>query len=361
MNDISDASGTPGAGAASTKADAPAAAPHDSNGEIGPDGHTHEHNCLNCGTQLIGSHCHACGQHAHVHKTLGAFWHDLLHGALHFEGKIWHTLPLLAWRPGQLTRRYIDGERARFVSPMALFLFAIFLIFAMFQVAGIAPPATLNATPGVVREFETARDTLEQRRDRARKELSALPANDSGRAKLQQQLAEAEAGLTAFDTTQPLITQDGRTGMGEWHSGWKRLDKGIHKAIHNPGLAMYKLQANSYKFSWLLIPLSLPFMWLLFFWKRRFGLYDHAIFVTYSLSFMSLLFVTLSILGLSGVSGYVLTIIGATAAFWHIGRQLRGTYALSHFSALWRLIMMCVFITIIVVIFVALLLLLGLL
>ena len=56
-----------------------------------------------------------------------------LHGVLHFEGKIWRTLPLLAWRPGELTRRYIDGERARFVSPIALFLFSVFLMFAVFE------------------------------------------------------------------------------------------------------------------------------------------------------------------------------------------------------------------------------------
>ena len=64
------------------------------------DGHTPEANCLNCGTPLAGEFCHACGQHAHVHKTLTAFFHDFLHGVLHFEGKIWRTLPLLAWRPG---------------------------------------------------------------------------------------------------------------------------------------------------------------------------------------------------------------------------------------------------------------------
>ena len=27
-------------------------------------GHTHEAVCLNCGTELIGPHCHGCGQHA---------------------------------------------------------------------------------------------------------------------------------------------------------------------------------------------------------------------------------------------------------------------------------------------------------
>ena len=81
-------------------------------GASGP-GYTHEAACLNCGTALIGTHCHACGQTAHVHKTLGAFFHDLLHGVFHFEGKIWRTLPMLAWHPGRLTREYIDGRRAR--------------------------------------------------------------------------------------------------------------------------------------------------------------------------------------------------------------------------------------------------------
>ena len=83
----------------------------------GTDGHTHETKCLNCGTELMGSFCHACGQHAHVHRTLTAFFHDFLHGVLHFEGKIWRTLPLLAWKPGELTRRYVAGQRASFISP----------------------------------------------------------------------------------------------------------------------------------------------------------------------------------------------------------------------------------------------------
>ena len=99
----------------------------------GGDGHTHEGACLNCGTELVGPHCHACGQRAHVHRTLGAFFHDLLHGVLHFEGKTWRTIPMLAWKPGQLTREYIDGKRARYVSPIALFLFVVFLSFALFS------------------------------------------------------------------------------------------------------------------------------------------------------------------------------------------------------------------------------------
>src|SRR5829696_6410311 len=96
--------------------------------DLPADGHSEERDCLNCGTRLVGPHCHGCGQHAHVHRTLGAFFHDLLHGAFHFEGKVWRTLPLLAWRPGRLTREYIEGRRESYLSPIALFLFAGFLL-----------------------------------------------------------------------------------------------------------------------------------------------------------------------------------------------------------------------------------------
>jgi hypothetical protein len=63
--------------------------------------------CANCGCILQGAHCHVCGQKAKVHRTLAAFGHDFLHSILHFEGKIWRTVPMLALQPGQLTRRYI--------------------------------------------------------------------------------------------------------------------------------------------------------------------------------------------------------------------------------------------------------------
>ena len=133
MNDITQAIGELVQGGLTARAVEPAAA------RAAPDGRAAtptKRACLNCGTVLVGSHCHGCGQRGHVHKTLGAFFHDLLHGVLHFEGKMWRTLPLLAWRPGKLTREYIDGRRASYVSPIAVFLFVIFLFFAIFSAIG---------------------------------------------------------------------------------------------------------------------------------------------------------------------------------------------------------------------------------
>ena len=128
MTGLVEAAGTVGEGAVWARAVEPAA------GEAKEGAHSTA--CLNCGAALVGRYCHECGQSSHVHRTLMSIGHDLLHGVFHLEGKIWRTLPMLVLRPGELTRRYIDGERARFVSPLALFLFTVFLMFASFSALG---------------------------------------------------------------------------------------------------------------------------------------------------------------------------------------------------------------------------------
>jgi hypothetical protein len=351
MSDIADALGGAAEGALVARAIEPKA------GEAGADGHTHETNCLNCGTPLVGPHCHVCGQRGHVHRTIGAFFHDLLHGALHFEGKTWRTLPMLAWRPGELTRRYIDGERARFVSPMALFLFSVFLMFAVFQVAGITAPTEFNP---VVQSGETG--SVEQLAE-LRAARAEMEDGNPGAFFIDRQIAALEREIGGEDGgSQPgetALTSETGGQITSVKTGWAFLDNGIEKWQKNPGLMAYKLQANSYKFSWLLIPLSVPFVWLIFAWRRKFGAYDHAVFVTYSLSFMTLLFVVLTLLGQTGVgSGWLIT-AATTIPLYHIYRQLKGAYGLSRFSAVWRTVVLTGFIGMILMLFLNLLLVLG--
>ena len=95
-------------------------------------------NCLNCGAARSGAYCSRCGQTAHLHRSLLHLSEEFLHGVLHFDTKGFHTLPLLFFRPGLLTRRYIEGQRTRYVSPMALFLFCIFLAYFVFSMVGEA-------------------------------------------------------------------------------------------------------------------------------------------------------------------------------------------------------------------------------
>ena len=328
----------------------------------GRKGHFHESACLNCGTELIGSHCHACGQKAHVHRTLAAFMHDLLHGALHFEGKIWRTLPMLAFKPGKLTRSYIDGQRARYVSPMALFLFGVFLMFAAFQLAGISAPDDLGP-PIQFDGDDTVTATVEAveaaRLEELRKARAGLEDSNPGAAILDAQI-EALENEPAGDDAPAQAGDSGYITVKKGKTGVALIDGLVDKWKANPSLMAYKLQTNSYKFSWLLIPLSIPFVWLLFAWRRRFKAYDHAIFVTYSLSFMTLFAIALTLLGLIGTGGGAIFMAFVLLAPVHIYKQLRGTYELSRFSASWRLAVLLFFIQVILMIFLQVLVLVGL-
>ncbi|HNJ48059.1 MAG TPA: DUF3667 domain-containing protein [Novosphingobium sp.] len=291
------------------------------------DGHSAEAACLNCGTALVGSHCHACGQAAHVHKTLGAFFHDLLHGVFHFEGKIWRTLPLLAWNPGRLTREYIDGRRASYVSPIALFLFCVFLMFAVVKqfAGGFDPTQTVNVDGSVKTGVEQTAKHL----DGLKRERAALVAQGQDTARIDGQIESDQAALEIMRE----VKATGSNGK-IWQSDIKPIDHALRQFQENPKLAIYKLQSNAYKYSWALIPISVPFVWLLFPFSRRFRLYDHTVFVTYSLAFMTLLAVVLTLGNAAN-----LPLIGAAGTFvppLHMYRQLRGTYGLSRASALWR-------------------------
>ena len=310
----------------------------------GDDGHTHETDCLNCGTRLVGDHCHACGQHAHVHRTLTAFFHDFVHGVMHFEGKIWRTLPLLAWRPGVLTRRYIDGQRASFVSPIALFLFSVFLMFATVAVLGDGLGDFAKAAKAdMAEELQADKARLAT----AQKQRSEATAAGQPTAKIDERIAGLRRGIGAKEAVSQGDFSKSTAQVSGDVPGW--LGDTIGKAAKNPELVAYKLKTNAYKFSWLIIPLSVPFVWLLFPFSRRFRIYDHTVFVTYSLCFMTLLAVTGLIfqsIGLAAFAG-VLWLIPP----FHMYRQLKGAYGLGRWGALWRAVLLTLFATIVIGLF----------
>lgn len=300
----------------------------------------HSAACLNCGTALVGSHCHACGQPAHVHRTIAAFFHDLAHGVFHFEGKIWRTLPMLAFHPGQLTRDYIDGKRASYVSPIALFLFCVFLLFAV--VKDIGGTIGDNAKVNVDGKSVTGLAANEREVERLKQQRATLVAQHQSTAAIDPLINAREQAVVALrGLADPLkFSIEANEDVGKF-SSIPEIDKAVREARANPQLTIYKLQNYSYKYAWALIPISVPLVWLLFPFSRRFGLYDHTVFVTYSLCFMSLLVVMLSLGNAAG-----LPLIGLAAIIvppWHMYRQVKGAYGLGRFGALWRMSALMVF------------------
>lgn len=379
--------------------------------------------CQNCGAALTGPYCAGCGQKADVHRTLAAFGHDLAHSVFHFDGKIWRTLPLLAWKPGELTRRYVHGERVKFVSPFALFLFSIFLMVAIFSWAGPAFSSLDQTLPSAEATQALTEDQASLQGEIARLEkLEAQPGNGATgwidaelrrtrallaalsqdppstsaqgaaqrRVKVQQRKAEIElarlkavrvqaigAGAPTKSIDEDIaavefgmkVLESANMSMGggvaadgtlKINLGSDALNNLVRHAAENPKLTLYKIQSNAYKFSWALIPISVPFVWLLFFWRRDSHMFDHAVFVTYSIAFMTLL-ATLCVLAIQVPRTQA---AGALALVFyppfHMYRQLKGAYVLSRMGALWRTALLAGFSATALCLFAALILALGL-
>lgn len=383
--------------------------------------------CLNCGATLAGRYCAQCGQAAHAHRTLSHMFEEVLHGLFHFDTKAWRTLPLLVARPGTLTRNYIYGKRARYISPLALFLFTIFLMFFVF--AFVSPNVLdVNANPQASAEMraDLREDIAEARAElqQAENELAAERAERGAAApsleqKLSDETSERSVALargvverlearlareteaaqapivihneppppaappagpdapTAADGVQSGEAASVEAGEGErrWQdevseaakngkidvgSPFPALNERIVHSLENPDLALYKIQQAAYKFSFLLVPISLPFMWLLFIWKRGLTLYDHAVFTLYSLAFASLVFIfiamTAGVSWLNWVGGVVLGLGMPVHMFFH----LKGAYALGWWSAIWRTSLLLLFALMALTIFVVTIVLLGL-
>jgi hypothetical protein len=294
-------------------------------------GHTHERSCLNCGAPLAGPYCAVCGQKSHVHRSLRGFFQDFVQGLFNFEGKIWRTLPMLALKPGEMTRRYIAGERARFVSPVALYLFTVFAMFAVLNFTG-----ALDATGKTPKQVESglkiglAEDQqelakLEEKRKAALAAGKEVARIDRKIAKRKEDIADIQMALKGG---QAIAVGD----VGDETPGWVRPL--IKSAQEDPELVSLKIQEAASKYSWLLIPMSVPFLWMLFPLRRRYNLYDHTVFVTYSLSFMMMLVIVGGVLVAIGSPGFA-SILFFIPPF-HMYRHLKGAYELGRFSAIVR-------------------------
>jgi uncharacterized protein YoxC len=458
--------------------------------------------CANCGTQLTGKFCHACGQSAHIHRSLLHMIEEVLHGIFHFDTKAWRTIPALLFKPGHLTKHYIEGKRTSYVSPLALFLFLVFTMFFIFSytVKSIDNDALHipNSREEIVKELNEAEKKLSQQLTQQIKQQSETSSNATDAVELFKEIGEtrleirklkdglekmdgkeksvaeftqefelAEKNLAslralkrtskssekaiqtsdlettttsskdtkvadsisinsasinsaskAIDGTVPdsvssvlnlklqpeeieqairiaklevkylrkqitLATQvqakaeqghnentgaqkensssssnhnkvvSSDAGIGteleesldeqaletgfQSQSYFPYIDERFRQAAKNPELTLYRMKKNASGLAFLLMPLTLPFLWLLFVFKRKFVMFDHAVFALYSLSFMCLLMSLVAIMAKFEWT-FMAVLVFAFAPPIHMYSQLRHAYSLSKIETLWRTI-----------------------
>ena len=143
--------------------------------------------CLNCGTRLRGQYCGSCGQRSR--NRLISIW-QLLREAfgdlLELDSRLWRTLLPLLIRPGQLTRDYLEGRRARYMPPFRTYLVlsVIFFVVAFFNpredlklLFDPEPEPSAEEIAALEEEKKTVAAENEEQVDRAMQRLNELEAD----------------------------------------------------------------------------------------------------------------------------------------------------------------------------------------
>ncbi|MCI0717203.1 MAG: DUF3667 domain-containing protein [Chlorobi bacterium] len=81
-------------------------------------------NCLNCVAVLYENYCPSCGQKKidTSDRSLKAFFTHFFNEFFNWDSKFFSSVKYVLTRPGYLTREYINGRMASYISPIKLYL-----------------------------------------------------------------------------------------------------------------------------------------------------------------------------------------------------------------------------------------------
>lgn len=157
--------------------------------------------CLNCGTELRGPFCYYCGQpDRNFMRFFPALLRDLMEDLLDLDSRFMRTLKPLLFKPGRLTRDYMNGRRFRYTPPMRLYIFAsiaFFLLAALLSSNAISTNVEKNGEGGVVRITAST----EEEKQQVEEALNKLPPNLRDQVDVDQILSEMDQAQDSSEDT----------------------------------------------------------------------------------------------------------------------------------------------------------------
>ena len=268
--------------------------------------------CGNCGAILQGPWCHDCGQLGKdFHRSTWHLCAEAVEGLFHLDGRLWRTLPDLMFRPGRLTKAYLEGHRSPQIPPLRLFLV---VLLAIFLIGG------LTAGPGLGRVHSTTTTETNGRLVSTGSTTVGLShLSPTQRAKLGQAIDSANVELGG---TRPNVAA----------TAWLR-DR-LKRTIDDPQRFYLILEQWSERFAFLMLPVAALLLSLAFVFQRQFYLFDHTIFSLHSLSANGLLIC--AVLTLSSVfDEWAFLLLLAVPI--HLFVHMRGVYRRSVLGTLTRM------------------------
>ncbi len=338
--------------------------------------------CPNCGAPLQGPYCYSCGQSGEdLHRSVWKLIAESLEGFFHADGRLWKTAPRLLFKPGPLTRDYLDGKRAPQIPPFRMFLVLLLIVFFAGHLATSQQKAHEDAKPkarptATLDEIKGQREGIAEGEKELRENVGAAAGDayhkrmkplDDRLAAQEKQLASGHVSTRLPIDAKPGVPVPPKPGepakpgaqvMEENIGGLKELDIGddfrvnidgdekhVSPAEHwletrikairaNPDRFALVLEIWAHRVAILALPVSAFLLTMLFVFNRRFFVFDHLVFSMHSLSFQLILLTAI----------FLLSMLVGPAAWWlvllspiHLYKHMRGTYQTSWFGTVLRM------------------------
>jgi hypothetical protein len=258
----------------------------------------------------MGPWCHECGQLGEdFHRSIWRLIGEVFEGLLHFDGRVWTTLPDLFRHPARLTRNYLEGHRAPQIPPFRLFLVVLVTIFLAGSITGhsfLKAETITTDDHGKVISHKT----------RTLKDLTP------------QERAETKASLVGAK----LKGHGGLVDLQNW-----LLDR-VGKALDDPARFELVLGEWAERFAFLTLPMAAGLLTLAFLGRKEFYVFDHTIFSLHSLSAVGLMYAANELL--RGVTFGLTSLVLIFGAPVHLFVHMRGVYRTSVIGTLLRMLLL---------------------
>lgn len=287
-------------------------------------------NCLNCGTELKGPFCYFCGQpDRNFMRFFPVLLRDLMEDLFDLDSRFMRTMKPLLFKPGRLTRDYMEGRRFRYAPPMRLYIFSSIVFFLLAALVS-SDSITIQGTPDGDVTVNVA-DAPASKQKEIQEALDQLPPDV--RKKIDEDklvIAGENKGDIGFKSSDIQFNDkpwDRETNPVDirWLPDWlndrinDEIENSPHKAEQinaNPNLIVDKVFDILPATMFVLLPVvALIFKFWYLFAKRYY--IEHLIFALHNHAF---LFVSLTLILLAGIGKSLLTANGhqgaADAMMW---------------------------------------------
>lgn len=243
--------------------------------------------CLNCDAPLSGPYCARCGQRdVPPYPSVGDLVVDAFWELSGWDGRFASTVKTLVRRPGMLTREFLEGRRARYISPLRLYLMASLVYFL------IAAAAANVQADSLVRV------------------ISTTPAERGVTISRPQRVAQAASG--ALTTKDGLTAEEKAKALKDIEQAPSPMRVLLRKAISDPsGFKRARLEAMP-RMLFVLLPIFAGIV-ALFYRKRNYP--EHLYFAIHVHSFIFLALGAVELLKLTRIPALP-NVVGFVCLAW---------------------------------------------